>query len=91
MNEARNLIDGEVLAPPDGVPGVLPRLGVDHLSFRVWGSGCRVPVFSAAGYSVGCSTLDFIRTRIYDKHSGSMKISANLDHISHCKTASGTN
>ena len=32
-----------------------------------------------------------IRTSIYDKYSGSMKITTHLDRISHCKTASGTN
>ena len=31
-----------------------------------------------------------IRTSIYDKHSGSIKITAHLDHISHYKTSSGT-
>ena len=33
---------------------------------------------------------NLIRTRIYDEYSGSMKITTHLDHISHCKTASGT-
>jgi len=28
---------------------------------------------------------------LYDKYSGSMKITTHLDNISHCKTASGTN
>ena len=31
---------------------------------------------------------DLIRTSIYDKYSGSTKISTHLDHISHYKTAS---
>ena len=34
---------------------------------------------------------DLIRTSIYDKYSGSMKITQHLDHICHCRTASGTN
>jgi hypothetical protein len=34
---------------------------------------------------------DFIRTGIYDEYSGLMKITTHLDHISHCKTVSGTN
>ena len=34
---------------------------------------------------------DLIRTSIYDTCSGSMKITINLDHISHRKLASGTN
>ena len=32
-----------------------------------------------------------IRTRMHDKYSGSTKITTRLDHVSHCKTASGTN
>ena len=32
-----------------------------------------------------------IRTSIYDKYSGSTKITTHLDYISRCKTASGTN
>jgi len=35
--------------------------------------------------------LNFIQTIIYEKYSGPMKITTHLDHISHCKTASGTN
>ena len=35
--------------------------------------------------------FDFIRTSINDKHSGSMKFTTRLDHISVCKTAAGTN
>ena len=34
---------------------------------------------------------DFIRMSIYDNYSGSIKITTHLDHIRHCKTASGTN
>ena len=34
---------------------------------------------------------NFIRTSVYDKHSGSMEITTHLDEISRCKTASGTN
>jgi hypothetical protein len=34
---------------------------------------------------------DFIQTSVYGKYSGSMKFTKYLDHISHCKTASGTN
>ena len=34
---------------------------------------------------------NFIRTSIHDKFSGSIKITTHLDHISHCKTACGTN
>ena len=34
---------------------------------------------------------DLIRTSIYDQHSGSMNITTHLDHISHCKKASGIN
>ena len=34
---------------------------------------------------------DLIRTSIYDKYSGSMKIATPLDHIRHFKTASNTN
>ena len=36
-------------------------------------------------------TCNFIQTSIYEKYSGSMKITPHLDHIRHCKTASGTN
>jgi len=35
--------------------------------------------------------IDLIRTSIYDKSSGSIKITTHLDRISHCKTSSGTN
>ena len=38
----------------------------------------------------GCMT-DLIRTSIYEQHSDSMKFTTHLDHISHCRTASGTN
>jgi len=34
---------------------------------------------------------EFIRTSVCDGYSGSMKIITRLDHISHCKTASGAN
>ena len=34
---------------------------------------------------------DLIRTSLCDIHSGSTKITTHLDHISHCKTTSGTN
>ena len=34
---------------------------------------------------------NFIRMRICDIYSGSMKITSCRDHISHCKTASDTN
>jgi len=37
------------------------------------------------------STSDVVQMSFCDTHSGSMKITARLDHISHCKTASGTN
>ena len=33
---------------------------------------------------------DLIRTSFCDTNPGSMKIAAHLDHISHCRTASGT-
>ena len=32
---------------------------------------------------------DFMRTSSMIKHSGSVKINSRMDHISHCKTASG--
>jgi len=34
---------------------------------------------------------NLVRAIIFYKYSGSMKITTHLDHISHCKTASGTN
>ena len=34
---------------------------------------------------------DLIRTSIYDEYLGSMKITAHLDRIGPCQTASGTN
>ena len=34
---------------------------------------------------------DFVRTSTSGKHSDSVKIITHLDHISHCKTASGRN
>jgi len=39
----------------------------------------------------GLVNEDFIRTSIYDKYSGSTKITTHLDHVSYCKTASDTN
>jgi len=33
---------------------------------------------------------NLIRTSVYDKYSGSRKITAHIDHICHCKKASGT-
>ena len=39
----------------------------------------------------GALQIDLIRTSIYDKCSGSTKITAGLDHVCHCKTTSGTN
>jgi len=41
--------------------------------------------------SLATCRTHFTRTSIYDKYSGSMTITTRLDHISHCKTASGTN
>ena len=41
-------------------------------------------------YSKGLSQ-DLRRTSIHNKYSGSIKITTHLDHISHGKTASGTN
>jgi len=40
---------------------------------------------------VSCDACDLIRTSIYDKYSGSMKITTRLDQISHRKISSGTN
>jgi hypothetical protein len=37
--------------------------------------------FPRDAYSPGCESL---QTGIYDEHSGSTKITAHLDHISHC-------
>ena len=39
----------------------------------------------------GSALPNFTRTNIYDKYSGWMKISTHLDHVSHRKTAYGTN
>ena len=36
------------------------------------------------------SSTEFIRTSVYEKYSGSIKITTHLDHISHFKTTSGT-
>ena len=35
--------------------------------------------------------VDLIRTCIYEKHSGIMKITTHLNRTSHCKTSAGTN
>ena len=43
------------------------------------------------GGRAGLSLVHLIQTSIYDEYSGTMKITTHLDHISHCKTASGTN
>ena len=47
-----------------------------------------------AGKVIGSDRLsrkDLIRTSIYDNYSGAMKITTHLNHISHCKSAAGTN
>ena len=54
--------------------------------------GSRISTFLARhAFALRCAHLrcDFIRTSNCDKYSGSMKITTHLDHISHCKTASG--
>jgi hypothetical protein len=57
------------------------------LGIGLFGLTCLVsPDFSLVG-----KLTDITRTSICDKYSGFMKITTHLDHISHCKTASGTN
>ena len=46
------------------------------------------PPSSRAKHPLTLATL--IRTSIYDEHSGSMRFTAHLDHISHDKSLSGT-
>ena len=41
--------------------------------------------------SLKVGLLNVSRTSMYDKYSGSMKITTHLDRISHCETASGAN
>ena len=48
--------------------------------------GWYTPVMLAAS-----APFDFIRTSMHDQCSGLTKITTQLDHISHCKTTSGTN
>ena len=54
-----------------------------------------VPLYRMGVHSIpsllGPCGLDFIRTSTCDEYPGFMKITAHLDHISHCKTAFGTN
>ena len=38
-----------------------------------------------------CRCGHLIRTSIFDKYSGSPKTTTHLDHVSHCRTASGIN
>ena len=52
-------------------------------------SGYRRP--SSRSHTFVACCVNFIRTSIYDKYSGSMKITTHLDPISHCKTLSHTN
>ena len=42
--------------------------------------------------AISRSGLDHVQTSVYDNysHSDSMKTTTHLDHISHCKTSSGT-
>ena len=35
--------------------------------------------------------IDLLRLHVHDKYSGFMKFDTRLDHVSHCKTISGTN
>ena len=53
-----------------------------------------VPLCGKPGWGghagAGGNGFNLIRTSIYDKYSGSMKITTHLYHVSHCKTASGT-
>ena len=44
-----------------------------------------------SGNEAGWIAVLISRTSICDKCSGSMKITTRLNHIGHCKTASGTN
>jgi hypothetical protein len=39
----------------------------------------------------GAKLHDLIWTSVYDKYSGSMKITTHLDHIGHCKATLGSN
>ena len=63
----------------------------------VQGGGSRHPPWSwtqspFSSTSIGTGgRRNLIRTSIDDKNSGSTEITTRLDHISHCKTASGTN
>ena len=49
-----------------------------------------VPSLLGSGTNSAGRAASLTQTSIYDKYSGSMKLTAQLDHISHCKTASGT-
>ena len=56
------------------------------------GVGLPPPAFPPPPPGGTCShRLNFIGASIYDKYLGSMKIATQLDHISLCQTASGTN
>ena len=66
-------------------------LGVaDEFQFSVnpGARSCVDETFKTAHF--GLLPLNLIRTSIDDKYSGSMKNAARLDHVSLCKTASGT-
>ena len=58
----------------------------DPLRVKVQGSGV-----GAQGPGFRVQGADCIRTSIYDKYSGSTKLTSHLYQSRHCKTASGTN
>ena len=72
---------------PAYVPTVLPTVGC-YRWFPWFSSKTLRRTASAGPMDV---LTDFIWTSIYDKYPGSIKITTHLDHIRHCKAASGTN
>ena len=51
----------------------------------------RAHQFGEPGLVSALKLTDLIRKSVYDKNSGSTKITTRLDHNCHCKTTSGTN
>ena len=101
------MIDSGFLASVGGVPqeqkmlkGHLPRviyhqvyemqrLTVSHSQIL---NGKFSQEVNAGGFEADCRPIaDFIQKTIFDKYSGSMKITAQLYHISRCEAVCGTN
>ena len=59
---------------------------ISHVLGNQCGSG-----FKSGESGLGSYPAGLIWTSVHDKYSASTKITSQLDHVSHCELASGTN